>query len=159
MITYLCAGFSSLASLVHCFSPPKVKVRLEAVRTRGVRRPPHRLDWETEGVVRDDEWWLVMMMSGWWEWDCGLGLEKIYYYFRCFLHALRMQTIAKLLGSPNPFIFYFPLKLIGADHGLHTSGGVQISWLVVIWRLVVGFVLHSRMPLDGRSPSFTSMIE
>jgi hypothetical protein len=38
-----------------------------------------------------------------------------------------MQTLAKLLGSPNPFIFYFPLKLIGADHGLHTSGGVQIS--------------------------------
>jgi hypothetical protein len=43
------------------------------------------------------------------------------------LHALRMQTSTKLLGSPNPFIFYFPLKLIGADHGLHTSGGVQIS--------------------------------
>jgi hypothetical protein len=37
-----------------------------------------------------------------------------------------MQTLAKQLGSPNPFIFYFPLKLIGADHGLHTSGGVQI---------------------------------
>jgi hypothetical protein len=43
------------------------------------------------------------------------------------LHALSMQTSTKLLGSPNPFIFYFPLKLIGADHGLHTSGGVQIS--------------------------------
>jgi hypothetical protein len=38
-----------------------------------------------------------------------------------------MQTTAKLLGSPDPFIFYFSLKLIGADHGLHTSGGVQIS--------------------------------
>ena len=38
-----------------------------------------------------------------------------------------MQTIAKLLGSPDSFILYFPLKLIGADHGLHTSGGVQIS--------------------------------
>ena len=44
-----------------------------------------------------------------------------------FLHALRMQTIAKLLGLLDPFIFYFPLKLIGADHGLHTSGSVQIS--------------------------------
>jgi hypothetical protein len=38
-----------------------------------------------------------------------------------------MQTTTKLLGSPDLFIFYFPLKLIGADHGLHTSGGVQIS--------------------------------
>ena len=38
-----------------------------------------------------------------------------------------MQTTTKLLGSLDPFIFYFPLKLIGADHGLHTSGGVQIS--------------------------------
>jgi hypothetical protein len=25
--------------------------------------------------------------------------------------------------------FYFPLKLIGANHGLHTSGGVQILCL------------------------------
>ena len=41
-----------------------------------------------------------------------------------FLHALMMQTTAKLLGSPDPFIFYFPLKLIGADHGLHTCGDV-----------------------------------
>jgi hypothetical protein len=38
-----------------------------------------------------------------------------------------MQTTAKPLGSLDPFIFYFALKLIGADHGLHTSGGVQIS--------------------------------
>jgi hypothetical protein len=38
-----------------------------------------------------------------------------------------MQTTTKLLGSLDPFIIYFPLKLIGADYGLHTSGGVQIS--------------------------------
>ena len=60
-----------------------------------------------------------------------MGLEKIYtlLIIDAFIHALRMQTIAKLLGSldPDPFIFYFPLKLIGADHGLHTSDGVQIS--------------------------------
>ena len=43
-----------------------------------------------------------------------------------FLHALRMHTTAKLLGSLDPFIFYFPLKLIGVDHGLHISGSVQI---------------------------------
>ena len=53
--------------------------------------------------------------------------EDLYTTFDAFLHALRMQTIAKLLGSLDPFIFYFSLKLIGADHGLHTSGGVQIS--------------------------------
>ena len=51
--------------------------------------------------------------------------EELYIYM--LLHALRMIITAKLLGSPDPFIFYFPLKLIGADHGLHTSGGVQIS--------------------------------
>ena len=48
-----------------------------------------------------------------------------------------MQTTTKLLGSLDPFIFYFLLKLIGADHGLHTSGGVQISCLAVMSRLVV----------------------
>ena len=30
MITYLSAGFSSIASLVLCFSPPEAKVWLEA---------------------------------------------------------------------------------------------------------------------------------
>jgi len=49
-----------------------------------------------------------------------------------------MQTIARLLGSSDPFIFYFPLNLIGANHGLHTSSGVQISLLIVVLRLVVG---------------------
>jgi hypothetical protein len=44
------------------------------------------------------------------------------------------KPIAKYLGSPDPF-FSFPLKLIGADHGLHTSSGVQISWLAVITQL------------------------
>ena len=126
MTTYLCAGFRSLASLVLCFSPPEAKVRLEVDETRGVRRLPRRLDWEIEGVVRDVEWWLVTMMSGWWEWDCRLGLEKIFYTLLLMLHlyALRMQITAKLLGLPDPFIFYFPLKLIGDDHGPHTSGGV-----------------------------------
>jgi hypothetical protein len=56
----------------------------------------------------------------------GWDFEKIYYILM-LLHALRIQTTAKLLGSSDPFIFYFSLKLIGADHGLHTSGGVQIS--------------------------------
>jgi hypothetical protein len=34
--------------------------------------------------------------------------------------------MAKLLGSSDPF-FSFSQKFIGADHGLHTSGGAQIS--------------------------------
>ena len=49
-----------------------------------------------------------------------------------------MQTTAKPLGSPDPFIFYFPPKLIDADHGLHISGGVQISCQAVMLRIVVG---------------------
>ena len=53
--------------------------------------------------------------------------EDLYTTFDAFLHALRMQTTTKLLGSPDPFIFYFPLKPIGVDHSLHTSGSVQIS--------------------------------
>ena len=63
-------------------------------------------------------------------WMCAAGnvLKKLDIIITLLLlltsHALRMQTTAKLLGSPDPFIFYFPLKLISADHGLHTSGGV-----------------------------------
>jgi hypothetical protein len=49
-----------------------------------------------------------------------------------------MQTTAKLLGSPDPLFSIFPLKLIGANHGLHTSSGVQISSLAEMLRLVVG---------------------
>ena len=56
--------------------------------------------------------------------DC---LEMIIFTLLLMPLLLRMQTTAKLLGSPDPFIFNFPLKLIGVDHGLHTFGGVQIS--------------------------------
>ena len=58
-----------------------------------------------------------------------LKLDELFTITTTFvaLLALRMQPIARLLGSPVPFIFYFPLKLIGADHGLHIFGGVQIS--------------------------------
>jgi hypothetical protein len=44
------------------------------------------------------------------------------------------KPIAKLLGSPDLF-FSFPSKLIDADHGLHTSGGVQIFSLAVTTKL------------------------
>jgi len=56
-----------------------------------------------------------------------VGFQKIYYILVAFPHVLSMQTTTKLVGSPDPFIFYFPIKLIVADHGLHTSGGVQMS--------------------------------
>ena len=72
-------------------------------------------------MVRCDDEWMVRMRV--WIWD----LRRYYYILVAILHALRMQTTTKLLGSPDFFIFYFSLKLIGADHGLHTSGGVQIS--------------------------------
>ena len=69
----------------------------------------------------DDDEWLVKMRL-------WIGFrEDLYTTFDAFLHALRMQMTTKLLGSPDPFIFYFLLKLIGANHGLYTSGGVQIS--------------------------------
>ena len=65
----------------------------------------------------DDDEWLVRMRL-------RIGFrEDLYTTFDAFLHALRMQTTAKLVGSLDPF-FYFPLKLIGANHGVHTSGGV-----------------------------------
>jgi hypothetical protein len=70
----------------------------------------------------DDNEWMVRMRL----W-IGFREDYLYTIFDATLHALRMQTIAKLLGLPDPFILYFPLKFIGADHGLHTSGGVQIS--------------------------------
>ena len=68
-------------------------------------------------VTYDDEWMVRMRL--WFGFR-----EYLYTTFDVILHALRMQTIAKLLGSPDPFIFYFLLKLIGDDHGPHTSGGV-----------------------------------
>ena len=40
-------------------------------------------------------------------------------YFSCAKNANHSQ----ILGSPDPLLSFL-LKLIGADHGLHTSGGV-----------------------------------
>jgi hypothetical protein len=44
------------------------------------------------------------------------------------LHALRLPTHNQTIGSPDP-LFFVPPKLIGADHGLHTPGGVQFTCL------------------------------
>ena len=69
-------------------------------------------------MTYDDDEWMVRMRL-WFEFR-----QDLYTTFDAILHALRMQTTTKLLGLPDPFIFYFPLKLIGADHGLHTCGDV-----------------------------------
>jgi hypothetical protein len=63
---------------------------------------------------------------GWDGWVVGWD-ETLILIFDVILHALRMQTTAKLLGSPDPLLFSFPLKLNGADHGLHKYDSVQIS--------------------------------
>ena len=67
--------------------------------------------------------------------------RRYYYYYYLYLVAfacIRMQPTAKLLGSPDPSSFLFHLKLIGADRDLHTSGGVQLSWLaVMLWMVLV----------------------
>ena len=70
----------------------------------------------------DDDEWMVRIRL-WF----GIREDIHFTFVDTFLHALRMQTTAKLLGSLDPFILYFLLKLIGVDHGLHTSSGVQIS--------------------------------
>jgi hypothetical protein len=61
-------------------------------------------DDERQDVRCDDEW--VVRMRLW------IGFREDYYYtlLLTLLHALRMQTIAKPLGSPDPFIFYFSTK-------------------------------------------------
>ena len=79
-----------------------------------------------------------MVWDGWledgygWMWMCVAGnvLKTGYYYYittvTCFSCA-KDANHSQMLGSPDPLVYSFPLKLIGADHGLHTSGGVQIS--------------------------------
>jgi hypothetical protein len=71
-----------------------------------------------------------VMMDGWMD-VCGNGnvlnltiLLLLLLLFTAISHALGCKPQPNI-GSPDPFIFSFPLKLIGADHGLHTSGGVQ----------------------------------
>ena len=63
-------------------------------------------------VSCDDDEWMVQIRL-------WFGFRKdLYTTFYAILHVLRMQTTAKLVGSLDPFIFYFPLNLIGANHGL-----------------------------------------
>ena len=70
-----------------------------------------------------------------WMWMCVAGnvLKTRYYYYvttvTCFSCA-KDANHSQMLGSPDPLVLSFPLKLIGADHGLHTSSGVQIFLLL-----------------------------
>jgi hypothetical protein len=151
MITYLCAGLSSLVSLVLCFPPPKLRSGLRPLRRGacGGRLSTRLRDWGCcEGcwvvAYDDDDEWMVRMRVWFGTWEDIIT-------FDAFLHALRMQTTAKLLGSPDPFIFYFPPKLIRCwpwpahiwwcANFLPRSGVVGDSWFAD---------LLSRMPMDWR---------
>ena len=72
-------------------------------------------------------------MDGWWMDMDGVVVNVLkigYYYYNTiviYFSCAKNANHSQILGSPDP-LFIFPLKLIGADHGLHTSGGVQISY-------------------------------
>ena len=79
-----------------------------------------------------------MIWDGWledgygWMWMCVAGnvLKTGHYYYITtvtYFSCAKDANHSQMLGSPDPLVLSFPLKLIGADHGLHTSGGVQIS--------------------------------
>ena len=80
-----------------------------------------------------------MVWDGWlvdgygWMWMCVAGkvLKTGHYYYIttvAYFSCAKDANHSQMLGSPDPLVLCFPLKLIGADHGLHTSGGVQISY-------------------------------
>jgi hypothetical protein len=83
-------------------------------------------------VVRCDVEWMVRRS----EWVGILRRYTIYFDASACAKDANYNQTNRIARS-----FYFSifiLKLIGADHGLYTSGGVQISCLTVILRIVVG---------------------
>ena len=68
----------------------------------------------------------------------GGVLEKIYTTYYDTSTCAKDANYSQTISIARSLYFLFSLKLIGADHGLYTSGGVQISWIVVMLRLVVG---------------------
>ena len=68
----------------------------------------------------------------------GWVLEKIYTTYYDASACAKDANYSQTIRIARSLYFLFSLKLIGADHGLHTSGGVQISCLAVMLRLVVG---------------------
>ena len=72
-------------------------------------------------------------MDGWWMEMDGVVVNVLkktrYYYYITnviYFSCAKDANHSQILGSSDP-LFFFQLKLIGADHGLHTSGDVQIS--------------------------------
>ena len=68
----------------------------------------------------------------------GWVLEKIYTTYYDASACAKDANYSQTIRIARSLYFLFSLKLISADHGLHTSGGVQISCLAVMLRLVVG---------------------
>ena len=74
-------------------------------------------------------------MDGWWMDMDGVVVNVLkigyYYYYTIVIYfsCAKNANHSQILGSPDPLLSFL-LKLIGADHGLHTSGGVQIFLLL-----------------------------
>ena len=67
-------------------------------------------------------------MDGWWMDMDGVVVNVLkigYYYYTIVIYFSYAKNAnhSQILGSPDPLLSFL-LKLIGADHGLHTSGGV-----------------------------------
>ena len=80
--------------------------------------------------MRDDEW--MVRMSEW------VGILRRYTIYFDASACAKDANYSQTIRIARSHYFLFSLKLIDADHGLHTSSGVQISCLAVMFRLVVG---------------------
>lgn len=120
---------------------PKDRSNLRPLR-QGVWSSPCHLTWENEGDERGDEWW-EEMWNQMVRMSLCVGFQKIYYILVAFPHSLSMQTTTKLIGYiTRSLYFLFFTKAISPNHGLHTFSGEQMSWLVVVSRIVLG-LLHT----------------
>ena len=57
----------------------------------------------------------------------GGVLEKMYTTYQDASACAKDANYSQTIRIARSHYFLFPLKLIDADHGLHTSSGVQIS--------------------------------
>ena len=90
----------------------------------------------------------------------GWVLEKIYTTYYDASACTKDTNYSQTIRIARSLYFLFPLKLIGADHGLHTSGSVQISCLAVMLRLVVGLqsTLKDARGLEIRQASLLQLV-
>ena len=68
----------------------------------------------------------------------GWVLEKIYTTYYDASACAKDANYSQTIRIARSLYFLFSLKLIGADHGMHTSSGVKIFYLAVMLRIVVG---------------------